>query len=101
MSRCHAAPVASSATQFLAWGNAVLDEDCFTVADAHRTVTFTRDAVQTSIAHATDNCSYTATYGSLALLPSKPSSMSLAVSSGTGVGVVDHLASELLLLGLR
>jgi hypothetical protein len=57
--------------------------------------------METYVSHATDNCSYTATYGSLALLSTKPSTMSLGVSSGTGVGVVDHFASELLLLGLR
>ncbi|HUS30639.1 MAG TPA: hypothetical protein VMZ53_19150 [Kofleriaceae bacterium] len=94
-------PMPSSATQFLFWGNAMLDEDCLTVADAQRTVVFTHGSTTESISHATDNCSYTATYGHVALLPSAPSSMSIGFSSGSGAGGVDHYASELMLLGLR
>jgi hypothetical protein len=91
----------AAANHYVFYGAALLDEDCNTVADAERTATFTRDSSTTTISHATDNCSYAATYATVALLASAPQMMSVGFSSGVAGGVVEHKASELLLLGLR
>jgi hypothetical protein len=94
-------PSGTSASRYLFYGAALLDEDCLTVPDALRTTTIARDGLTTTISHATDNCSYAASYATFALLAAAPQTMSVAFSSGTGVGGVDHKASELMLLGLR
>jgi hypothetical protein len=94
------APEPSSAAQFLYMGSIQLDEDCTVVTDALRDAHFTIDSAERVIRHSTDNCSYTASYGAASLLPSQPGSLALSFDSGNAYPV-EHLASELLLLGLR
>jgi hypothetical protein len=76
-----------------------LEEPCVGDPDAERAVHVQVDSTTQTVAHATDNCAYAATYGTVRLLGTRPTHVGIGYSSQNG-SAVSYLGSQLVLLGL-
>lgn len=78
----------------------MMEEPCIgAVPDAERTFYLVTETTVHAVAHATDNCSYAASYGAVRRLSTRPSRITAAFSTQNS-SPVSYLGAQLLLLGL-
>lgn len=92
-------PPASSATDHVIVGQLMMEEPCTPDPDAERTFHLITDTRAEAVAHATDNCSYAASYGAVRRLSTRPSRVEVGFSTQNS-SPVSYLGAQLLLLGL-
>jgi hypothetical protein len=92
-------PNAAGAHGYLFLGSARVQDDCANTVPADRGIQFAIDGAITTLRHATQNCAYMTTYGTVRLLPAATSTASVGFDSGNGQ-IVNYKESSLLLLGL-
>lgn len=92
-------PPASAASDHVVVGQLMMEEPCTPDPDAERTFHLVTDTLTDAVAHATDNCSYAASYGAVRRLSTRPSRIEVGFSTQNG-SPVTYLGAQLLLLGL-
>jgi hypothetical protein len=90
----------ATAREYVVLTSSRMKETCMGGVDAERHLEVDIDGSVEQNTHATDNCAYTATYGSLHALASEPGAVDVGWSTLNGTEV-EYGGSQILALGLR
>jgi hypothetical protein len=94
------APTPSPAPEYVVATSLQLQETCTPGTDADRHIEVAIDGAVQAMTHTTENCTYTATYGTLDTLDHRPANVTIGWSTLNGIEV-EYDGSQILALGLR
>jgi hypothetical protein len=97
--RAHVDPTDGLASSYVLVTSIDLEEPCSGFPDAERAVHIQVNQTTETFAHATENCAYASTYGTVRAVATRPTHAGIGYSSLNG-SEVKYLGSQLLLLGL-